>query len=58
MTPMFQRAKTVHALDHAATVIGQRTYGVQKHQILKNTLKTGKIKLYEEIKNRLNLWNA
>jgi hypothetical protein len=43
-TPMFRQAKTLHALDRATTVIGQRTYGAQKHQSLQNILKIGKTK--------------
>jgi hypothetical protein len=34
MTPVFERAKTVHDLDRAATVIGFVEIGQKKHRIL------------------------
>jgi hypothetical protein len=30
-TPVFERAKTVHALDRAATVIGHETFYIMHH---------------------------
>jgi hypothetical protein len=56
-TPVFERTKTVHALDRAATVIGTQTHSVGKMRnrlILRQEVHTVPTTLKDEIVNLLD----
>jgi hypothetical protein len=59
--PVFERAKTVHALDRAATVIGRgniytRQKWKTKYEITLEPIVDANIRLRAELKNKVKLW--